>query len=208
MSTRTTVLSGAETAPDDRDAQAAAVAPRHIVYAVEETDDGEGVLLGIAVPAYGGRAGFGVEGVRIAPADWSRVSLVVHGVAPLGVPTLRSPDDDPANLESWVLPDVGTDRWDAHTREWATVETPGEARRSWHRLTLRAAHQERLLDVEDVDVDLIAEAVRRADRLGWRTISVSRLAAIAAGDRAHLPPEPPILARIGQGNAAGTVALS
>ena len=164
------------------------VAPHHIAYAVNEIGD-RPELLGIAVPAYGCVAGFGVTGLHIVPADWSRVTLVVHGVAPHGVPTLRSPDADPARLESWLLPEVGTDHWDAHTRDWTPVADPAQARRSWHRLTLRAAHQERRLDTDNVDAGLLAEAVRRADRLGWRTVSVTRLLALAAGDRAQLPPE-------------------
>jgi hypothetical protein len=34
-------------------------------------------------------------------------------------------------------------------------------------------------------------AVVRAQRLGWRTITVRRLARIASGDYTALPPEPP-----------------
>lgn len=162
-------------------------APSHIAYALEETNDSI-ELLGISVPAYAHVGGFGVDGVRITPSDWGRVSLVVHGIAPHGIPALRNADADPSLLESWLMPDVGTDRWDAHTREWHPIETPEQARATWSRLVLRASHQEHRLDAGNVDTALLAEAVRRADRLGWRTLSVSRLVALAAGDEAQLPP--------------------
>ena len=164
----------------------ATVTPHHVAYAIEETDDSIG-LLGVAVPAYGGIDGFGAQGVQISPTDWSRVNLLVHGVAPYGVPTLRSRDANPHQLESWLMPDVGTDRWDSHTREWHTVENANKARGLWGRLTLRAAHQERRMDAGNIDANLLAEAIRRLEGLGWRTISVRRLAAIAAGDNSQLP---------------------
>lgn len=161
---------------------ATVVKPGHITYAVEEAGKGD-TLLGISVPAYGH------GGVHVVPADWSRVNLVVHGVAPIGAPVLVDPDADPTLLESWVLPAIGSEDWDRHTEEWHTVEDPQVAERKWHRLHLRAAFLERYLDVENVRADLLAEAVRRADRLGWRSISMRRLVALAGGDDDQLPPE-------------------
>lgn len=36
----------------------------------------------------------------------------------------------------------------------------------------------------------VLEATRRARILGWRTITVSRLARVAAGDEKAMPPDP------------------
>lgn len=38
--------------------------------------------------------------------------------------------------------------------------------------------------------DRLLEATRRARVLGWRTITVARLARIAAGDETAMPPDP------------------
>ena len=38
--------------------------------------------------------------------------------------------------------------------------------------------------------ELLQEGVRRARALGWRTITVSRLIRLAAGDKTALPPDP------------------
>ncbi|MDI9836229.1 hypothetical protein [Streptomyces sp. KAU_LT] len=38
--------------------------------------------------------------------------------------------------------------------------------------------------------ELVAEGIARASALGWRTISLRRLRALAAGDARQLPPLP------------------
>lgn len=38
--------------------------------------------------------------------------------------------------------------------------------------------------------ELILEALARAERLGWRTISLRRLRQLATGDETALPPDP------------------
>ncbi|MCX5137619.1 hypothetical protein OOK06_36740 [Streptomyces sp. NBC_00340] len=43
---------------------------------------------------------------------------------------------------------------------------------------------------EPTPADRVLEATRRARALGWRTITVSRLARIAAGDEKAMPPDP------------------
>jgi hypothetical protein len=39
--------------------------------------------------------------------------------------------------------------------------------------------------------ELVLEGLARAERLGWRTISLRRLRQLAAGNEKALPPEPP-----------------
>jgi hypothetical protein len=43
---------------------------------------------------------------------------------------------------------------------------------------------------ERTPADRVLEATRRARALGWRTIAVSRLTRIAAGDERAMPPDP------------------
>jgi hypothetical protein len=38
--------------------------------------------------------------------------------------------------------------------------------------------------------ELILEALARAERMGWRTITLQRLRKLAAGDEKALPPDP------------------
>ncbi|RJQ66132.1 hypothetical protein D5S17_35475 [Pseudonocardiaceae bacterium YIM PH 21723] len=127
------------------------VQPRHIAYAVDElANDGQGELVGISVAAYSRAYRFGSTGLHLVPKDWSRVTLTVHGVPPLGAPVLRDGKADPRDLTSWELPEVGTDLWDRYTVEWHPIE-PGDqdrARALWHRLTLRAAHAEKAPEQE------------------------------------------------------------
>ncbi|MFF5589700.1 hypothetical protein [Streptomyces hygroscopicus] len=49
--------------------------------------------------------------------------------------------------------------------------------------------------------ELLREAIDRAARLGWRTVTVGRLRRLARGDEAALPPDPATAPRSGYGQS-------
>jgi hypothetical protein len=51
--------------------------------------------------------------------------------------------------------------------------------------------------------DLVAEGIIRANRLGWRTLTLRRLRRLAAGDTSALPPDPATASRRLFGAGAG-----
>lgn len=50
--------------------------------------------------------------------------------------------------------------------------------------------------------ELILEALSRAERMGWRTITLRRLRALARGDEKALPPDPATAPRSAFGQSA------
>lgn len=50
--------------------------------------------------------------------------------------------------------------------------------------------------------ELILEALSRAERMGWRTITLRRLRALARGDESALPPDPATAPRSAFGQSA------
>ncbi|WP_157528725.1 hypothetical protein [Nocardia sp. NRRL S-836] len=69
----------------------------------------------------------------------------------------------------------------------ALPESAEQARLSFYRLAARAAFLHRRFDEGNIRTDLLAEALRQADRLNWRSISTKRLRALARGDATALP---------------------
>lgn len=164
--------------------QNGAVLPATAVYATTEDATGHR-LVGLSVPEYGVS-----DPVLLPPGDWAAVHHIAHADTPATVPVLHAPHADPRDLASWSLPaQYGTSDWLDELADDASPESPEQARSSWHRLTVRAAFLHRRFDADNVRTDLLAEALRRAELLNWRSIATTRLRALARGDDTALPPE-------------------